>query len=103
MTTPITVNAVYEGGVLRPAQPLPLAEGETVEVTVTPVKPIPSPAEEEVIRRMKAAQTLQEFFEIANSIPPPDDGYDLLKALDANRRLAGERPLFPPDEPGGAQ
>ena len=30
----ITVQAVYTGGVLRPAQPLALAEGESVEVTI---------------------------------------------------------------------
>jgi hypothetical protein len=30
----ITVEAVYEDGVLKPAQPLPLAEHETVRVTV---------------------------------------------------------------------
>ena len=30
----ITVEAVYENGVLKPAQPLPLKEHQTVEVTV---------------------------------------------------------------------
>jgi predicted DNA-binding antitoxin AbrB/MazE fold protein len=30
----ITVEAVYENGVLKPAQPLPLKEHETVQVTV---------------------------------------------------------------------
>jgi hypothetical protein len=30
----ITVDAVYENGVLKPAQPLPLAEHELVQVTV---------------------------------------------------------------------
>ena len=30
----ITVDAVYENGVLKPAQPLPLSEHEQVEVTV---------------------------------------------------------------------
>jgi predicted DNA-binding antitoxin AbrB/MazE fold protein len=31
---PITVEAVYENGVLKPVQPLPLAEHEKVKVTV---------------------------------------------------------------------
>ena len=31
---PITVEAVYEDGVLKPAQPLPLAEHEKVRITV---------------------------------------------------------------------
>jgi predicted DNA-binding antitoxin AbrB/MazE fold protein len=30
----ITVEAIYEGGVLKPASPLPLAENEKVQVTV---------------------------------------------------------------------
>ncbi len=33
----ITVEAVYENGVLKPAQPLPLQEHEKVRVTVQPV------------------------------------------------------------------
>jgi predicted DNA-binding antitoxin AbrB/MazE fold protein len=100
--TPTTVTAVYEGGVLRPTQPLPLSEGETVEVTVTPVKPAPPRTEEEVIRRMKAAKTLKELFEAYESLPPPEDGYDLIKALEENRRLAGELPLYPPEGPEGS-
>lgn len=31
----ITVEAVYENGVLKPATPLPLQENEKVQVTVT--------------------------------------------------------------------
>jgi predicted DNA-binding antitoxin AbrB/MazE fold protein len=31
---PLTVEAVYENGVLKPSQPLPLDEHEKVEVTV---------------------------------------------------------------------
>lgn len=30
----ITVEAVYENGVLKPAQPLPLAEHERVQITI---------------------------------------------------------------------
>jgi predicted DNA-binding antitoxin AbrB/MazE fold protein len=43
MSEPITVEAVYENGVLRPAQPLPLKEGERVTLTVQPA--------EDVVRR----------------------------------------------------
>ncbi len=32
----LTVEAVYENGVLRPAQPLPLKDHEKVRITVTP-------------------------------------------------------------------
>ena len=30
----ITVEATYEGGVLKPAQPLPIKERETVEIVI---------------------------------------------------------------------
>jgi predicted DNA-binding antitoxin AbrB/MazE fold protein len=33
---PITVEAVYENGVLKPAQPLPLKEHEKVQITIEP-------------------------------------------------------------------
>jgi hypothetical protein len=36
-----TTTAVYENGVLRPTTPLPLKEGETVQVTVTTAAPPP--------------------------------------------------------------
>jgi predicted DNA-binding antitoxin AbrB/MazE fold protein len=38
---PIVVEATYENGVLKPAQPLPLAEHEKVQITVDPpVNPV---------------------------------------------------------------
>ncbi len=33
---PLTVEAVYENGVLKPSQPLPLAEHEKVRLTIEP-------------------------------------------------------------------
>jgi predicted DNA-binding antitoxin AbrB/MazE fold protein len=33
---PITIEAVYENGVLTPTQPLPLEEHETVRITIEP-------------------------------------------------------------------
>lgn len=33
---PLTVEAVYENGVLRPTAPLPLNECETIRITVEP-------------------------------------------------------------------
>jgi predicted DNA-binding antitoxin AbrB/MazE fold protein len=35
----ITVDAVYENGVLKPVQPLPLKEHEAVRLTVEPRQP----------------------------------------------------------------
>ena len=33
----LTVEAIYEDGVLKPAQPLPLREQERVQITIAPV------------------------------------------------------------------
>src|SRR5262245_60198930 len=102
MTTPATVLAVYRNGVLRPAHPL--AEGETVEITYA--KPAPaaaSPAEDEAVRRIREAKTLEELFAAVDAAAEftEEDGYDLFQALDENRRLAGEkRMLFPPELKG---
>jgi predicted DNA-binding antitoxin AbrB/MazE fold protein len=35
-TMTLTIEAVYENGVLKPAQPLPLKEHEKVRITVSP-------------------------------------------------------------------
>ena len=56
------------------------------------------PLMDESILKINSASSLKELFEAANAIPESDDGYDLLQALDENRR--GERPLFPPELKG---
>ena len=33
---PMTIEAVYEDGVLKPSRPLPLEEHETVRITIEP-------------------------------------------------------------------
>jgi predicted DNA-binding antitoxin AbrB/MazE fold protein len=33
---PLTIEAVYENGVIRPVQPLPLKEQERVQLTIVP-------------------------------------------------------------------
>jgi predicted DNA-binding antitoxin AbrB/MazE fold protein len=33
---PLTVSAIYEGGVLKPTEPLPLQEGEKVRIAIEP-------------------------------------------------------------------
>ena len=98
-----TVKAIYENGVLRPAERLPFPEGAAVEVTVSPASPEAPPVDEqEVIRRMRAAKSLQELFAAYESLPPPADGYDLCKALNHNRKATGERLLYPELEEGGS-
>ena len=98
MTT--TIRAVVQGGMLRPLQPLDLHEGETVEVTVSSSREASAPAisEEELIRRIQDCKSYHELFEVTKLLPPDDGGYDIVKALDANRRWSGERPLLPDEE-----
>ena len=100
-----TVLAVYQNGVLRPAQPLPLAEGETVQITVArTVAAALAPAEDEAVERIAAATTLEEWIAAANAAPPEADEYDLLAALNDNRRLSGDqRLLFAPEREGDAR
>ncbi len=95
----MTVRAVYEGGVLRPVQPLALAEGATVDVTVALAPAAPPPvSEEEIIRRIQACQSYGEWLAVTKLLPPDDGGCDIVKALDENRRWSGERPLLPDQE-----
>jgi predicted DNA-binding antitoxin AbrB/MazE fold protein len=98
-----TVTATYENGVLRPAAPLPLADGATVEIAVTRVVPPPTPAEEDALRRIREAKTLEELWAAIDTAPedelPP--GYDFCEALNENRRLSGDsRLLYPPELKG---
>lgn len=94
MTT--TVRAVYENGVLRPERALPLAEGQSVDVTVATVQP-PEQAigEDEATRRIKSAKTLEEWIEATKLLPSDDGGYDIIEALNANRIWSGDKPLIP--------
>src|SRR5207248_9608761 len=98
----LTIRAVYEGGVLRPLEPFDLPEGEIVDVTIAKAKPSSgpplralTPEEEDYARRMKAAQSLEEMYAVMATAPPLPDGYDLCRALNANRKATGERILFP--------
>ena len=90
--------AVYENGLLRPAQPLPLTEGETVQISVLLSIPANTPSTEEFEAQVRAAETLTELFALADVQPENEDGYDLRRALDENRK--GERPLFPSELEG---
>ena len=89
--------AVYSEGTLLPASPLPLTEGQVVELTVAPAPSMAS-VSEGADERIQNARTLQEWIEAANAAPPEKDDYDLYAALDENRR--GARRLFPPEMKG---
>jgi predicted DNA-binding antitoxin AbrB/MazE fold protein len=57
---PITVEATYENGVLKPAQPLPLKEHEKVRVTLDPaVKP--GAADGRMVPWTEDAETLEHI------------------------------------------
>jgi predicted DNA-binding antitoxin AbrB/MazE fold protein len=94
----MTTRAVYSDGVLRPVQPLALKDGETVEITVVPASWNSPLSEEEMTRRIQACKTYREWFETTKLLPPDDGGYDIVKALDENRRWSGERPLLPDED-----
>ena len=102
----ITVRAVYEHGVLRPVEPLALAEGEAVDVTIayaSPAEPMlrsPAHLEQDYARRIKAAQTLEEIYAVMATAPGLPEGYDLCRALNANRTATGERPPFSDPDDG---
>ena len=51
-------------------------------------------SDEEYAQRLESAKTLQEWVEITKLLPADDGGYDILKALDENRRFSGELPRF---------
>ncbi len=94
----MTVQAVYQGGVLRPVQPLPLDEGETVDVTIAKAKPAgwamrpPTPEELDYVRRMKAAKSLQEMYAVMETAPrSAEDSYDIVAMINESRRLTGFR------------
>ena len=95
----ITVQAIYAGGILRPLEPVALKEGETVNLTIISTAPAAPVSEEEIVRRLRGCKTYQEWLEVTKLLPADDGGYDIIKALDENRRWSGERPLLP-DEAG---
>jgi predicted DNA-binding antitoxin AbrB/MazE fold protein len=91
------ITAIFENGLLRPTKPLPLRNGDRVVITVE----TPGPAAagtEDAIQRIRDAKTFDEWIAAAAAAADlePDDGYDLEKALNDNRRAAGiDRMLYP--------
>jgi predicted DNA-binding antitoxin AbrB/MazE fold protein len=57
----ITVEAVYEGGVLRPVRPLPLREGETIEVVIPSLEDNPVTRSHGLIAWNRDWNELEEF------------------------------------------
>jgi len=95
------ITAIYENGRLRPTEPLPLAEGQKVAISIESPSAMPSsPPEDEIGRQIDSAKSLSELFDVLNNAPSEDDQYDLIEALNENRRRSGERLLFPPELKG---
>jgi predicted DNA-binding antitoxin AbrB/MazE fold protein len=77
------VKAVFENGKFRPLDPTPFVHGEELVMAVV------SKAEQDdpYLEKLRSAATLEEMFEIANTIPnDPEDTYDLVEALNENRK-----------------
>jgi hypothetical protein len=68
--------------------------------TSTPAAAAVLAAEEAIVQRIGACKTYRDWLEVTKMLPADDGGYDIVKALDDNRRWSGERPLLP-DEGGG--
>ena len=94
------VTAIFEKGVLRPTHPLALKEGERVEFTID--AQAEDGTKNEILDRIRGAKSFEEWIAAADEAAKlePDDGYDLLEALNETRRQAGERLLFSPDRKG---
>lgn len=86
------VTAVYQGGVLRPAEPLPFADGTELRVSVSAdgsaAPPAGPPGEDPVIARLRALHA-------ARGLPLPVVP-DPMEAYEAMRRIADL-----PEEPAG--
>lgn len=80
------IDAVYAGGVFRPAGPVPLADGQAVRLTVVPAVP---PDEWE--RRVRAAASFAEWRALADAGPADEPDFDILKAINDSRRATGFR------------
>jgi hypothetical protein len=68
-------------------------------VTIAPLPIELPPSEQEMLRGIEAAESLREMFEIMDSLPSdvPED-YDILKALEDNRRWSNGHPIRPRDD-----
>jgi predicted DNA-binding antitoxin AbrB/MazE fold protein len=91
------VTAVYQDGVLKPTRPVPVPDGTRVElvvVTLSPPAAVDSPDEMERRRQLIAELHAMD----AEVDAEPDDGYDLIDALNENRKRSGARPLIPEPE-----
>jgi len=80
----LTIQAVYEGGVLRPVEPLALPEGETVQVTSPEPRRLGGPYERRLLRRKTTrggSRPLNRWKRCSRSwkrLPSsPDDTYDI--------------------------
>jgi predicted DNA-binding antitoxin AbrB/MazE fold protein len=98
----ISVQAIYENGVLRLTEPIGLKEGQRVQLSVYPDQPLqsfppPTPEEEDYARRLKAAKSLTEMFAVMQTAPSsPCDTLDIVALINESRRQTGFRLPDPP-------
>jgi hypothetical protein len=82
------------GKAAEPPRMQATSEGESLEIPkiATPVERL---TDEEAARRIESAKSLEEAFEILRAAPPWSDDYDILKALEDNRRWSAGFPTLP--------
>lgn len=103
----VTIAAIYENGMLKPQEPLELAEGAQVQVTINSPLPVISWSEQAEVRRrelidkdIQGTLTADELIELerldrlANQYfdeiaPPPMDGARHLHDRLVNHRVTG--------------
>jgi predicted DNA-binding antitoxin AbrB/MazE fold protein len=91
------ITAVYQGGVLKPSEPLSLSDGDIVELTIKPTQGSSNVEREESVAKIRQAATVMEWIAAANAAPPDvPEGYDLCEALNENRRQQGEPLAYDP-------
>lgn len=103
-----SVKAVYENGVFRPTEPVALADGQAVRLTVDEAsQPAVEPLSPEMAAyeaRLKAATTLAELFEAFDTAPDdPNSDFDIVAAVNQTRRETGFRLPDPEPRTGGAE
>ena len=69
-----TIHAIFDAGVFRPLEPVELAEGTQVEVTVPAAAPPAELSPEELVRQQAA---IAKFLAKMEALPNegPDDGF----------------------------
>lgn len=84
----ITIDAVYENGVLRPRAALELSEGVAVELTLRGAAPVYL-TEAEAVRLLEQVKSFDDLKAVWDRLPPDEGDYNIEERLRENRRFSG--------------